>query len=417
MTASLQVLSEEDQAKKISDLRNAINHNLSISHNESHVEEISDGIKKFATEILNYKSGDNLQNLLDELKQFLGMISKSRAAKIIKEMSDMFDFSNIDIKLKIEIMHSCIAWCVEENRNFLRQSLQVKLVELLFIAGEFNEAISKIQPLVSELKRIESNEQLLKLRLTESKIYMSLSGLQKARTALTNARTLSNAHFTSQLLQAELDMQSGLLNALEHKDYKTAFSYLLEAFEAFDLQSSPKAPRCLKYLITFYIMREQGGKLDKVLNDRLKVKYGSTRDILALEQVAHAANTGSLKLFYQALQENQAELVEDQSINTHLAILCDEITEKNIKKIVTPYSHVQVTHVANKINLPIPQVEQILSTMILDKQIHGVIDQNNGVLVLKKPEEPDETFSQSLAIIKELQGLVEVMNEKVRLKL
>lgn len=55
--------------------------------------------------------------------------------------------------------------------------------------------------------------------------------------------------------------------------------------------------------------------------------------------------------------------------------------------------------------------------MILDKQVNGVIDQKNGVLVLTKPETPDETFDRSLDIIKSLNELVEVMNERVRIKL
>ena len=111
--------------------------------------------------------------------------------------------------------------------------------------------------MAKELKKIESNELLVKLRLTESKIYSSLLNMQKSRTALTSARTISNLIFISHLLQADLDMQTGQLNALEHRDYKTAYNYLSEAFEAYDLQSSPKAHICLKHMLTFHIMKEK----------------------------------------------------------------------------------------------------------------------------------------------------------------
>ena len=74
---------------------------------------------------------------------YLNRISKSRATKIVKEMVDSFDRSKIDIKVKIDICKACIDYCINENRNFLRQSLQVKFVELLFLSGEYTDALSK----------------------------------------------------------------------------------------------------------------------------------------------------------------------------------------------------------------------------------------------------------------------------------
>jgi len=396
----------------ISDITQKIEHLANISVNDSHADEISDQIKNFSLLIVNKATKETVDENLITLKNYLNLISKSRATKIVKEMVDTFDQSQIDVTIKLKICQNCIEYCANESRNFLRQSLEVKLIDLLYLSGEYSKATSLIHPLAHDLKKIENNEQLLRLRLTESKIYCSLANLQKSRTALTNARTLSNTIFISQILQADLDMQTGLLNALEHKDYKTAHSYLSDSFEIYDIHGSLKAHRCLKHLVTFHIMKEKGANFAKVFNERLQMKYGSANnDFTALEEVSHAANKGSLGLFYAALQKYQKELVEDSSINTYLAILCDEITEKNIINIVKPYSKVQVTHIANKIGLPMPQVEHILSTMILDKQIQGVIDQKDGVLILKAEKKENETYSTSLELISEMQKLVDGLDE------
>jgi hypothetical protein len=71
--------------------------------------------------------------------------------------------------------------------------------------------------------------------------------------ALTAARSSANAVYTPPMLQAALDMQSGVLHA-EEKDYKTAYSYFYETLEGYSAQEDPRAVLALKYMILCKIM-------------------------------------------------------------------------------------------------------------------------------------------------------------------
>ncbi len=85
----------------------------------------------------------------------------------------------------------------------------------------YTDALALIQSLLKELKRLDDKLALVEVQLLESKVCHALRNLPKARANLTAARTSANGIYCPPLLQAALDMQSGILHA-DEKDYKTA---------------------------------------------------------------------------------------------------------------------------------------------------------------------------------------------------
>lgn len=208
---------------------------------------------------------------------------------------------------------------------FLKQSLEARLIALLYEAGKFVPSLELAAGLLKTLKKTDDKSFLVEVLLLESKSYHALSNLPKAKASLTSARTTANGIYVPPKTQAALDLQSGILYAADEKDFKTAFSYFYEAFEAFDsginaedFESSilravkgivgvddvrspstgsatsgswtGKAVVALKYMLLAKVMLNLPEDVASITTGKLALRYAGLRDIEAMKAIAAASS-------------------------------------------------------------------------------------------------------------------------------
>lgn len=62
--------------------------------------------------------------------------------------------------------------------------------------------------------------------------------------------------------------------------------------------------------------------------------------------------------------------------------------------------------------LPLDQIEQKLSQMILDKKFRGILDAGAGCLVVYEDQAADTTYDQGLEVLTNMSKVVDALNTK-----
>merc|ERR1712109_277591 len=350
-----------------------------------------------------------MTDLIQKVRHFLRFMSKAKAAKLVRGLVDMFlemERSDPRGEREVQLCKECIEWAKEEKRTFLRQSLESRLVGLYFETERYQDALALGSALLKELKKLDDKNLLVEVQLLESKTYHALQNLPKARAALTSARTTANSIYVPPRVQAQLDLQSGILHASEERDFKTAFSYFYEAFEQYDSVEDTMALTALKYMLMSKIMLRTPEEVHNIVSGKLALKY-SGADIEAMKLVANASKDRSLADFQKTVEKYSKQLKEDKIVARHLDTLYQTMLEQNLCRIIEPYSRVQVKYVAEKIDLPEPEVEKKLSQMILDKKFQGILDQETRVLIIFEESERDETYDNVIETVGAMSKVVD----------
>ncbi|KLO18671.1 proteasome regulatory particle subunit [Schizopora paradoxa] len=383
--------------------------------NEQRLRDQEVALVKLGELYRDTKNAQGLAQVLLSSRSFMTSTAKAKTAKLIRTLLDFFNPIPDSKEIQTKVLQDNIEWARSEKRIFLKHSLEIRLVGLLLEAKRNGPAIQLIDTLLTELKRLDDKLVLTEVHLLESKVYRNIENLPKSKAALTSARTAANAIYCPPYLQAQLDLQSGILHA-DDKDYKTAYSYFYETFENLSAQSEEgeggNALVPLKYMLLCKIMLNLPDDVTALLSLKLALKYSQLRDVECMRSIARAHKGRNLADFEKALREYHKELSSDSTIRTHLAALYDTLLEQNLLRIIEPYSVVEVEYVAQQVGQGRQSVEAKLSQMILDKVFHGVLDQGRGCLLVFEEAEADGAYDASIQTLQQVGKVVESLYEK-----
>jgi len=397
---------EKDAIKKYSEIIG------DEKHTESEFNKTREAaINELGNLFVKSKDSDSLASLLKKMRPISVYFPKSKTAKLVRKLLELLSEIPDTLKLQLQLINETIEWCKEESNTFLRQRLETRLAFLLFQDSQFKDSLELLTRLLSEVRKLDDKQLLVEIQLLESRIYHRLRNITKSRSSLTAARTAANTIYLEQDVQAQIDMQAGILHA-EEKDYKTGYSYFYESFEGY---SSLKAQEdnsvlALKYMILCKVMSNQVDDIKQIMSGKMALKYNGEQ-IEAIRSIAHSYKERSLKEFYNTKEKYRKEIEGDVVISIHLENLYDNLVEQNLLRIIEPYSCVDISFIAKKIELDLQKVEKKLSQMILDEKFKGTLDQNTNTLNIFHLPAPNKMFQPGIETMQQMSKVVHTLLE------
>eukprot|EP00924_Labyrinthula_sp_SR-Ha-C_P003680 maker-scaffold_3-snap-gene-2.0-mRNA-1 protein AED:0.00 eAED:0.00 QI:166/1/1/1/1/1/2/309/466 len=416
-----------------------------IIRNENDVYEFDPVYEKalnLLIKALTY-SGDSsgLVQTLASVRPVFSQLSKSKRENLVKSV-----FSNLSTipntsELQINLCKEYIKYfsTPENNRPLLAQFFQTKLAALLVDGSNLNEALAILSTLQTAVKKLDDKLLLVEINLIESRARYLLGNMAKARSTLTAARTNANQVYVPIELQAEIDLQSGVLNSHDN-DFKTAFSYFLESYDAFSsLQKirgkkakagsstvgamsvyQMKAIQSFRLMMLSKLMDSDFTGVTGLLSNKYAIENSYSDDLLvklllALNSDVKDKNLEKYTKNYDAAV--MSKIIEEDIMKSHLESLKNELLERNLLKIILPYERVEIERIAELIKLPEEEVMAKLSQMILDQKFEGILDQGLGELIVYEKvegQEEKDAAVDSLQLIENMEGVVDTLIRRAK---
>ena len=145
---------EEEQNKEMDEEK--------LKENESKVMDIGKMYRKQG-------NAADLGRLIKLILPFSKLLSKAKAAKLIRGLLDMYLDMGADTGHEVTLCKECIAWAAEENRIFLRQALEARLVGLYYDTGNYQGALADGAKVLKELKKMDDKNLLVEVQQVEIK--------------------------------------------------------------------------------------------------------------------------------------------------------------------------------------------------------------------------------------------------------
>jgi COP9 signalosome complex subunit 2 len=154
---------------------------------------------------------------------------------------------------------------------------------------------------------------------------------------------------------------------MSEENWKDAQSDFFESFRNYDEAGSLQRIQVLKYLVlTTMLMKSD---INPFESQETKPYKGDAR-ISAMTDLVDAYQRDDIQKYEAVLQGNR-DLLEDPFIAENIDEVTRNMRTKAVVKLIAPYTRFKLAFIAKQLKISIPEVQDILGFLVVDKKING----------------------------------------------
>ena len=141
----------------------------------------------------------------------------------------------------------------------------------------------------------------------------------------------------------------------------------------------------LKYLVLATML--SGSDINPFDSQETK-PYQNDPRISTMTDLVNAYQREDIHEYEKILQNNQ-DLLQDPFIAENIDEVTRNVRTKAVVKLVAPYTRFTLAFISKQLKISLPEVQEIVGFLIVDKRLHGKINQQNGTVEIESSTDMD----------------------------
>lgn len=329
------------------------------------------------------------------------------------------NYSEKSINNLLEYVSSC------SNRDFLQKFYQLTLTTIrqdthqkLWIKTQLkaasilleNNEFAKLTKLLKTLHAYADQErrpenhikatQLLELYALEIQLYTLTKNNKKLKDIYHKCSQVKSAIPHPRILG--IIKECGGKMFMREENWKKAQTDFFDSFKNYDEAGNARRIQVLKYLVLASMLSEsQVNPFDS----QETVAYKNNPDIIAMTNLVEAFQAKRIHQFECILRDNHHSIMGDAFIKTYIDQVLRTIRTQVITDFVLPFSQIDISYISEQLNVPLHDVEDLLTFLIHESKINGKIDKVNRVYKSGRSPEKNSRYQTLQTYAEEVNGL------------